>query len=603
MLLPKQNKHVSYFVGNLERFKENAAGSNLSEVQSWLKDNSVLERAHKNLKKEQEVYTLLSPEKSKKISSFFYLPVIFNADNIEVDAAGILKADDREGVLICGRLGQGKSILLRYLQFLELNTGDTLPIFLELRKIKQASQIVESSCDNLNKIGLPCSHKLFSFLLMNGYVSLFLDGYDEISLEHREEFNNAISDIFKKYPKAKIIVTSRFDTEIYKNKYFNKYKIAPLKEVDVAPFVKTILSNPDHYGPILSKVSESKDFDYEILDTPLMITWFIVVYNKRLKIPKARLGFYEDLFSAILSRHDGLKDSYNRASKSKLSDDDVKAVFCALCYITRKEEERVFSSAEILDFIRRALNISGFKSVKSQDYLYDLTHVTCLLKKDGIDYEFIHESVVHYFSALFLKSQTETNSKRFYTNRVADWNKYDEELHFLSIIDRVRFVQYFFIPEISNLFESEARIKNEVLTDLFKNALIATRKQGDEADFVKNTNVHIFSSKSYSIRELVEHKSNLLFKAELPERISHAVRSELTSNKLAKEILVDCYVNANKDLEYLWIVNFNQFLIESKIKNKISLVANKFLVEKMNMKLASAHKIIEREEDKEDLFS
>lgn len=78
----------------------------------------------------------------------------------------LIRINGKNGILINGRLGQGKSILLKYLQFLELNTGDTLPIFLELRKIKQANQIIESACEKLNDMGLECSNKLFDFFYL-----------------------------------------------------------------------------------------------------------------------------------------------------------------------------------------------------------------------------------------------------------------------------------------------------------------------------------------------------------------------------------------------------------------------------------------------------
>ncbi|GIU49377.1 hypothetical protein TUM4438_32890 [Shewanella sairae] len=188
------------------------------------------------------------------------------------------------------------------------------------------------------------------------------------------------------------------------------------------------MSKEELAAPIISKIKESKEFDFSVLDTPLMLTWFIIIYNKKFKIPKTKLGFYEDLFGAILSRHDGLKESYNRASKSRLNDDEIKEVFSALCYITRKSQDSLFNFEEIKDYIRQALNITGYIKVESSDYLYDLTNVTCLLKKDGLDYEFIHESVAQYFSAHFIKETSEENAIEFYTSRIKNCKIFEDEL-------------------------------------------------------------------------------------------------------------------------------------------------------------------------------
>lgn len=600
MSAPKQNKPVSYLKSNIEKFKEKAAGSNLSEIQGWLETGGVVEKLHKNLKKEQEVYTLLSPEKSKMVSSFFYSPKVYDSNKSEIDLSELIRLNDREGVLINGRLGQGKSVLLRYLQFLELNSGGTVPIFLELRKIKQATQVVESACEKLNMMGLPCSNKLFNFLLSEGYVSLFLDGFDEISLEHREAFSSSISEICKKHPTTKLVLTSRFNTEVYWNTDFTKYSIAELEESDVAPFVKTILSSEKNYAPILSKIKESKDFDYEVLDTPLMITWFIVVYNKRFKIPKAKLGFYEDLFLAILSRHDGFKDSYNRPSKTKLADDEIKSVFCALCYITRKDQKRLFSEDEIVDYIRRSLNISGFKSIRAEDYLHDLTNVTCLLKKDGIDYEFIHETVVQYFSSLFIKVQTEDNAAEFYSNRVVDWEKFDGELGFLVSIDKVRYNKYFFIPSVRRLLRDDGYVKKSVVEKMFSSSLIATRQTTDRSAFIQGTIVVVFLSGSNVEKPLVDQEVFLF----LEDKIGGVVREELDASERNVSKLKGIYSGDDgKTLNTLWYSQFENFLSIEGMRDKVLSHAVEVLSPYYQKKLKAAEEIVVAERSKEGLFT
>ncbi len=222
MKIPKINKSSTYLKKNIETYTSKAAGSNLSEIQAWIDDEPSIEKFHLNVKKEQEVYTLLSPETSKLINSFFHPPKVLCPRGKETIIEELIRINGKNGILINGRLGQGKSILLKYLQFLELNTGDTLPIFLELRKIKQANQIIESACEKLNDMGLECSNKLFDFLLNEGRVSLFLDGFDELSLEVRDEFNESLSSICLKYSNVKLIVTSRDNTEISKNTNFKK---------------------------------------------------------------------------------------------------------------------------------------------------------------------------------------------------------------------------------------------------------------------------------------------------------------------------------------------------------------------------------------------
>tara|TARA_Y100000588_G_scaffold83247_1_gene87807 strand:- start:1473 stop:3311 length:1839 start_codon:yes stop_codon:yes gene_type:complete len=480
MSAPKVNKPISYINETLSMFKEKAAGTNLAEISHWFSEPSYIERYHHCIKKEQQVFTLLFTDAAKKINTFFYPMKVrvddkAGANDTDTSLSELIHINGSNGILINGRLGQGKSMLLKYLQYLELNTGRTVPIFLELRKIKNSSQFIEICRNKFNELGLPCSEKLFEFLLSEGRISLFFDGFDELPFEAREEFNSALSSLVSKYSKAKIIVTSRENTEISINTSFKKYKIAELTETDLAPFIKQILRKSDLYQPIIAKIKESDEFDFSVLNTPLMVTWFIIVYNKRFKIPKTKLGFYEDLFGAILSRHDGIKESYNRASKSRLNDEELKHVFSALCYITRKDQNSIFTKTEINSYIKRALNITDFESVKPSDYLYDLTHVTCLMKLDGHDdYEFIHNSVAQYFSALFIKNTDDDNGKVFYTSKLKDSQRFEDELNFLETIDHFRYIKYFILPLREQLVDHDAEsLNNDIVRSLLDSSRVA----------------------------------------------------------------------------------------------------------------------------------
>ncbi|BCE03611.1 hypothetical protein [Marinicellulosiphila megalodicopiae] len=127
------------------------------------------------------------------LNSFFYPPKVEGSNRKLISLNEIININDANGILITGSLGQGKSILLKYLQFLELNTGHSIPIFIELRKIKDPDSMINEACKKINMLGLSCSLKLFSFLLGEGKLSIFMDGFDETPLEKREDFNSKIS--------------------------------------------------------------------------------------------------------------------------------------------------------------------------------------------------------------------------------------------------------------------------------------------------------------------------------------------------------------------------------------------------------------------------
>ncbi|KAF7765643.1 hypothetical protein PUND_a1352 [Pseudoalteromonas undina] len=587
----KKNKPVNRFYTNISNYKNyGAAGSNLFEINNWLETEGLIEKLHQNLKKEQDVYTLLSPEQPKKVQSFFYPPTVKGRGQDDVSLENLMKKNGKNGVLIQGKLGQGKSMLLRYLQFLELNNGFAIPLFLELRKIKSTTPLLTAAKSKLKSLGLDCSEKVFNFLLDNGLVTLLYDGYDEVSLENRELVSQELTEICDLYPKAKVVVTSRHHTEISKNKSFIIYTINTLQRSDLAPFIKTIFGKSDLYAPIISKINESNEFEYEVLDTPLMVTWFIVVYKKRFKIPQTKLGFYEDLFGAILSRHDGFKESYDRESKSRLNDDQIKQVFQTFCYLSRKSQVSTFSQAKIKDYIQRALNIESLTNVKPFDYLYDLTHVTCLVKIDGLEYEFFHDSVPQYFSACFIASNTDENVKKFYKNQ-DNVAVMEDELMFLEELDQYRYLKYFLKPRIEALLTGES-INSDILKLMLKNSHLCFDKKDD------NNFVMLVYIKSYETKKIFEVNGN----DTLQLSASFVLDRIVEDNKHNREIFSSLYEEFDNNTGRFIFVDLSKFLKVFKFTHEFYEIMKGVLVDYVVNNLNKVAAIITKEDKKEDLF-
>ncbi|NOX09274.1 MAG: NACHT domain-containing protein, partial [Gammaproteobacteria bacterium] len=354
--LPIKNKSVKTFIDRCEVFLDGAAGTNRGEIQKWfLEGNKALKRAFIALKKEQEICTIMHPQDPQILNSFFYVPKISERNSKGlINPLDLVLNRNETGALISGRLGQGKSMFLRYLQFLELNKGNTIPIFLDLHKIKTGSKILYDCMKKVNDIGLECSRKLFNFLLGKGHISIFLDGYDEIQFDKRKLFDEEITKIINSSPNNKIFITSRYDTEIERLPGITGYDILEFTTDDHGHFIRKIIKDKEKANAIMRKISEAEEFDPTVLDTPLLLTWFLMVYKVKRKIPKTKIGFYEELFKAILSRHDGTKDSLDRPSKSRLTDDEIEKVLHAFCYITSQANVSDFEEKTILKYITKS---------------------------------------------------------------------------------------------------------------------------------------------------------------------------------------------------------------------------------------------------------
>jgi hypothetical protein len=81
-------------------------------------------------------------------------------------------------------------------------------------------------------------------------------------------------------------------------------------------------------------------------------------------------------------------------------------------------------------------------------YLNDIREITCLLIYEGNEYRYIHKSVQEYYAASFVENRPDTNAINFY-KACLDYNIYrnwEEELLFLSEIDKYRYCKFYLIP-------------------------------------------------------------------------------------------------------------------------------------------------------------
>ena len=378
----------------------------------------------------------------------FYYPSMFchNKQTLPIDE--IMKYDSTQPSLIVGTVGQGKSIALRYLSFFTLCKSDSIPIFLELRKLRTSTTIFEHIRKSLEKIKLSCSDKLLKHLLNSGAITLFLDGFDEIKHENRTIWIEEIEDLHTKFTQFKIFVTTRPNTDIHHRHLFKTFELSPLSEGDRPNFIRKLVKNTDDQTALITKLSKASNGVIGLLVTPLLMTFFVNIYQGRRKLPNSNSEFFDELFSTILSRHDGLKAAYDRPSKCGFTDKELKIALQALAYQTRKANLRQLPETKLNEIAIMSLNTVALDSSKADEFIYDVNNITCLLQKDGLDYRFVHDSVQEFYSACFVRDQEEAKQD-FYNKYINDWHHWSPEFQFLKFIDQVAYKKHMLIPSFS----------------------------------------------------------------------------------------------------------------------------------------------------------
>ncbi|MCI0557970.1 MAG: NACHT domain-containing protein, partial [Nitrososphaera sp.] len=436
----------------LEDLYSLASGALQGQI-ATLKAQTKVKKLHKRLWESQRVKTIWHTDKPLSLTSFFY-PV---SVSVETPGTPVTKSTKVNGLdnlpdphtIIFGTVGQGKSILLRFLLGRELRSGNHIPLLCELRNVESQSlwdylggrfsMLLEISPDD----------KLFTFFASHGKIAFLLDGFDEVMPKNVPRLSQELEDLATRFPACPIALTSRPDSECRHLTSFHTARIEQLSGSDLEPFYRKIGHDVDFAKRLVAAIARSPTRIRELVVTPLLATLLAISYRAAQKIPLDFSEFYEELFQILLIRHDASKLGWKRSRKTSLNDRDFQQVFEAFCFSTRKRRLTALSADDAIQVSKDTLT-SLKLTADSQHVIDDIRRITCLLVEEGSKLQFVHNSVQEFFAARYVKTQTEPVAASFYAQILTGgkWTHWQEELLFLQKIDAHRATKYFFLPDL-----------------------------------------------------------------------------------------------------------------------------------------------------------
>lgn len=417
----------------------------------------------RGLKAIENVRTIWSPDESISLRRFYFPGRLILSNGSSV----VLKDTNDLGVgniVIEGIVGQGKSMLMRYLATQELIKEDNkrIPVFLELRRAARAISLSDLIKNALSLYDIKIDDFVFEYLASSGKMVLLLDGFDEINSELIRDIIFEIEELSIKYPELQIIVSSRPNNEIQKLPAFRVAAIDELTPADYQGFLKGLGLDTYRVVEVVNAINSSPQKVSGLITTPLMLTLVVFVYQAEKQIPDDLSVFFEKLFYTVFTRHDRLKPAFEREHYSGLSERKLQSLFEAFCFMCMQAGySRTLSPFQFLDAFELAQSyVEGAKCAEN-DFKKDITKVACLMLEEGVgEITFLHKSIVEYHAAAFIKSCDDEFASRFYTLAAEEWTRWDECLGFLSSVDSYRYSRYFEIPNL----ESAIALFEHVLT-------------------------------------------------------------------------------------------------------------------------------------------
>lgn len=372
-------------------------------------------------------YQLLSKMKTLLHSnpipiSEFYIQSPIKYNNNYINESQLIKFIlSNKNIIVSGIAGLGKSVLLKSL-FLNIasNNYNIFPIFIELRDLNYSnesmldyiSKSISNTQGNITKENL-------EKLIKKGRFILIIDGFDELNFNLREKYTDEIIKLSEKHRNLHIILSSRPDIKFKAWHNFIEISIEHLSKEQAINLIKRLNYDQNIKEKFISKLeSEFYDLHTSFVSNPLLLTMMLLTFEEFAEIPNRIHLFYEHAFRTLYHRHDALKSSFKRDSKTKLDISEFSKIFSFFSLQTHLKKIHNLSESDIINFINNSLAYFNRNDIPPINFLHDSMDNLCLIQRDGLNFIFTHRSFQEYFCALYLLS---CQSERIYDifNQVA----------------------------------------------------------------------------------------------------------------------------------------------------------------------------------------
>ncbi|MGY2339238.1 NACHT domain-containing protein [Pseudomonas sp. SDO5532_S415] len=444
---------------------EGAKGKAKEGMKIWSTDQGI-KRAAVALTRIDKVKTVWSPENEVSLRKFYYPSKLsISGRPVTVDNINDLPEGN---IVIEGIVGQGKSMFMRHLA-LSLITSNPIcfiPLLIELRTLSSKRNLESAILAALNTLSLPPAPETFEHLATTGRIVLLLDGFDEIPSEIISETIIEIEHLQFRHSGLKIIVSSRPRSHVQNVAGFQVLKLIQINPQDYDSFISKLVISLTRRVDVVTALNGSPANIKGIICTPLMLTLVVIVYQTEKQIPVTLSEFFEKLFGTVFSKHDRFKAGFNRQHHSGLSEQKLKQLFDAFCFmVVHQQGGRSLSSAAFESAFQFALTYLKDHKCELTNFRKDIVDVACLMVEEGFDtVTYLHKSILDYHAAAFVKSLPDAQAKNFYSNafdRSAQWG---HVLEFLKSIDPLRYARDYIIEFIPDLI-SELKEISEFAPD------------------------------------------------------------------------------------------------------------------------------------------
>lgn len=351
------------------------------------------------------------------------------------DGFTVANDPDNQFLMVLGSPGVGKSTYLRRigLEALKGHRGiykySCIPVMLELKRFNSSEiDIIKAITLELSNFGFPSSTEFAINLIEQGKLLILFDGLDEVPKIHLNEVVNKIQEFITKYDPIK--KENQNNLYVSQNRYIASCRIAAyrstwnrFRDIELADFdddqiqqfihnwfsseLDRQMSTSERCWQILNNPSNAAS--KELAQTPLLLTFLCLVYNRTQNFPVNRATLYRKALDILMEEWAGEKRITLNEIYQGLNIELEKVLLSEIAYNSFTNNQLFFTQQELIDQIKVFLSdtVDKPKYLNGKAVLDGITTQQGILVERVEDiYSFSHLTIQEYLTAQYVSQDS-----------------------------------------------------------------------------------------------------------------------------------------------------------------------------------------------------
>ena len=366
-------------------------------------------------------------------------------------------------ITIIGDAGSGKSTLVKHLFLNCIHRSVAIPILVELRYLNDyGNNISDYIFGKIFENKLTKNADILNRLMENGKFAFFLDGFDELKADIKNNVITTLTALINKFPQNKYVITTRPYSDIENLQLFHNLHVKQLsyKEGDIEKFVfKQLQAEQELAEKIKRSLATNKStYINSFLVNPLLLSLYILTFQSNAEIPNKKYIFYRRVINALFSEHDSkTKLGFVRQKISGLNQEQFEEILKLFCFLSYYDSEFSWDTDYVNHILTQAKTQIGDIKFDNTEFIQDLKSAVALWTEDNGILSFAHRSLQEYFAALFVKTLPQSSSELIYSEIIEKFSlvtKLTDVENFLSLceeMDPLNYRKYHYLPLLKEL--------------------------------------------------------------------------------------------------------------------------------------------------------